>query len=128
MQAVCGIAHKDGKVLICKRPEGVPYPGYWEFPTELLRFDETLEDALERGFFDRLGMVPEREIGIFAENSAEFPEIRIFGYLAPINNLMVFLNGYSERKWVSVNELTKFRLMSPCVTFVNIVKKNIKSL
>ncbi len=128
MQAVCGIAHKDGKVLICKRSGDVPYRGYWEFPTELLEQEETLEDALERGFFDRLGVVPEREIGIFSEKSMEFPEIRLFAYLISGNFKNLSLNGYSERKWISVNELSKFRLMSPCVTFVNFVKKNAKKL
>ena len=54
MLAVCGIVKKNGRVLMCKRSAGGQFPGYWELPTECLDGDETLEDALERVFFERL--------------------------------------------------------------------------
>lgn len=54
MLVSCGIAEREGKVLICRRPACVPYAGYWEFPSGEVEGNETLEDSLENAFFDRL--------------------------------------------------------------------------
>ena len=44
----------DGRVLLCKRPEGKPMAGLWEFPGGKLHDGETPEQALVRELKEEL--------------------------------------------------------------------------
>ena len=46
----------DGKVLISLRPEGKPWPGFWEFPGGKVDPGETPEQALVRELWEELGI------------------------------------------------------------------------
>lgn len=46
----------DGAFLLTSRPDGKPYPGYWEFPGGKLEFGETVEQALRRELLEELGI------------------------------------------------------------------------
>jgi 8-oxo-dGTP diphosphatase len=47
---------EDGDVLLGQRPEGKPYPGYWEFPGGKVEPGESIEAALKREFVEELGI------------------------------------------------------------------------
>ena len=46
----------DGAVLICSRPLGKPYPGYWEFPGGKIEPGESPEQSLVRELQEELGL------------------------------------------------------------------------
>lgn len=46
----------DGEVLLGQRPEGKPYPGYWEFPGGKVESGESILAALKREFVEELGI------------------------------------------------------------------------
>ena len=46
----------DGSFLLTSRPDGKPYPGYWEFPGGKLEAGETVEQALARELQEELGI------------------------------------------------------------------------
>ena len=46
----------DAQVLFTSRPEGKPYPGYWEFPGGKLEAGESVVAALARELDEELGI------------------------------------------------------------------------
>ncbi len=54
--AVGILMKQNGDVLLGQRPEGKPYPGYWEFPGGKVESDESIFDALKREFVEELGI------------------------------------------------------------------------
>ena len=54
--AVGVLFRPDGAFLLTSRPEGKPYPGYWEFPGGKLEAGETVGQALGRELHEELGI------------------------------------------------------------------------
>ncbi len=50
------ITRPDGDFLLASRPEGKPYPGYWEFPGGKVEAGELLYRALSRELQEELGI------------------------------------------------------------------------
>ena len=46
--AVAVFIRPDGSFLLSSRPEGKPYPGYWEFPGGKIEPGETVLQAMTR--------------------------------------------------------------------------------
>ena len=55
--AAAALIDVDGRVLICKRPQGKQLEGMWEFPGGKVETGETLESALIRELNEELGIV-----------------------------------------------------------------------
>ena len=123
MLVACGVAERDGKVLICKRPAGVPYAGCWEFPSEVLRDDEILENCLESTFFERLSVKLGALRPFMALDSVCAKSCRIFTYFAAFRERSLCLTGYDGAKWVKFNKLHRFRLFPDSVMIVKEIKK-----
>jgi mutator protein MutT len=49
------VVARGAEVLICQRPDGVPFAGYWEFPGGKLEPDETLEQCVVRELREEVG-------------------------------------------------------------------------
>src|SRR3954454_21204073 len=56
MGRAAGGATRAGKVLICQRPEGKSFAGYWEFPGGKREPGETLEQCLRRELREELAI------------------------------------------------------------------------
>src|SRR5690606_18480541 len=54
--AVGILMKSNGDVLLGQRPEGKPYPGYWEFPGGKVEAGEDIFAALQREFMEELGI------------------------------------------------------------------------
>jgi 8-oxo-dGTP diphosphatase len=52
----CALVDADGRVLICRRPEGKQLAGLWEFPGGKVEEGETPEAALIRELKEELGI------------------------------------------------------------------------
>lgn len=53
-KVAAAILMRDGRILICKRPEGKSQGGLWEFPGGKLEPDETPEICLARELYEEL--------------------------------------------------------------------------
>ena len=54
--AVGILVRSDGAFLLCSRPVGKAYAGYWEFPGGKLEAGESVEQALRRELDEELGI------------------------------------------------------------------------
>jgi 8-oxo-dGTP diphosphatase len=54
--AVAIFLKPDGSFLLSSRPEGKPYPGYWEFPGGKIEPGESVRDALVRELVEELNV------------------------------------------------------------------------
>jgi 8-oxo-dGTP diphosphatase len=54
--AVAIFLKSDGSFLLSSRPEGKPYPGYWEFPGGKIEPGESVRDALVRELVEELNV------------------------------------------------------------------------
>jgi len=54
--AAAVIERPDGTFLLAQRPEGKPYPGYWEFPGGKIEAGEDVATALARELKEELGI------------------------------------------------------------------------
>jgi len=54
--AACALVDPDGRVLICKRPQGKSMAGLWEFPGGKVEQGELPEQALIRELGEELGI------------------------------------------------------------------------
>ena len=124
MLAVCGIVKKNGRVLMCKRSAGGLFPSFWELPTECLEGDDTLEDALERVFFERLTVNLRQVLPLGAVNCGLFKgyvngeDVRLLGYEVELEKNFFHIYGYDDFRWVKLSNLKKMRVLEPCVTML----------
>ena len=124
MLAVCGIVRKNGRILMCKRSAGVPFPGYWELPTESLDGDETLEDALDRVFFERLtaSLWQSRSLGAVdcgpLKCEANGEDVRLWGYEVKLEKNFIHIYGYVDFRWVKPSNLKRMKVLEPYVTLL----------
>lgn len=56
--AVGLLFREDGRFLLCTRPSGKAYAGYWEFPGGKLEAGEDVVTALGRELFEEIGILP----------------------------------------------------------------------
>ncbi len=54
--AVGVLIDAGGRFLLTSRPQGKPYPGYWEFPGGKIEPGESIEAALRRELHEELGI------------------------------------------------------------------------
>lgn len=127
MFAVCGILEREGKVLLCKRPGGIPFAGLWEFPGREIWDDECLEDVLESAFFEDLSLKININGCMCCFDFGEKLLKRLHVFLVDSND-RPSCSWYASFKWISINKLHKFRLSPASVILVKYLKTNVEKL
>lgn len=102
----------DNRVLLTKRREDAPYPGYWEFPGGKVEADEDPMRCVERELMEELGITV-RANGIYDVLFHRYPERTVLvlvyrcEWLAgDIRDLEV-----AAHQWVAPKELGTYRLL-----------------
>ena len=55
-EVAAAVIERPGEFLLAQRPEGKPYPGYWEFPGGKIEAGEDARSALARELREELGI------------------------------------------------------------------------
>lgn len=56
VEVVASVIRRNGRVLVCKRPEGKRHAGLWEFPGGKVRPGESVAGAVRREILEELGL------------------------------------------------------------------------
>ena len=107
---VCAaIMHRDGKVLIAKRPSKGLLGGLWEFPGGKLEAGETHAEALMREIREELGtdVAPIEWFGTYRHAYTHF-KVTLQAWLTDLTGPEPSAIEASEIRWVSIPELNDY--------------------
>ena len=104
----CALVDIDGRVLICKRPEGKALAGLWEFPGGKVEVGESPEAALIREMQEELGIrIATACLApfVFASHSYETFHLLMPLYLCRRWEGVVVAKEHAALAWVKPNAL-----------------------
>ena len=103
---VIGIIRRAGKVLICQRPEGKSFAGYWEFPGGKREPGETVRQCLEREVWEELNIRIRPNLALPAVDH-DYPRgpIRLHPYVCEHVEGEPQMLACQAVKWVEPDEL-----------------------
>jgi 8-oxo-dGTP diphosphatase len=109
--AACAMVDIDGRVLICKRPQGKQLAGLWEFPGGKLEPGETPEQALIRELKEELGVtITEACLApfVFASHAYDSFHLLMPLYLCRRWEGFVLAHEHEDLAWVRPDALATF--------------------
>ena len=89
------------------------FPGYWEFPTEILEGEDSAEDSLERAFFERLTVKIQTLRSVGAVDFSYGEGFRILAYGVDLYKNFFHIYGYDDFRWVKPCHLRRLRVLEP---------------
>ena len=109
----CALVDTDGRVLICKRPEGKALAGLWEFPGGKVEAGEGPEAALIREMHEELGITITASClapFVFASHSYETFHLLMPLYLCRRWEGVVVAKEHAALAWVKPNALSTYAM------------------
>ena len=109
----CALVDTDGRVLICKRPEGKALAGLWEFPGGKVEPGEGPEAALIREMDEELGITITASClapFVFASHSYETFHLLMPLYLCRRWEGVVVAKEHAALAWVKPNALSTYAM------------------
>lgn len=109
----CALVDVDGRVLICKRPQGKSLAGLWEFPGGKVEAGETPEAALIREMDEELGItIPQSCLApfVFASHTYETFHLMMPLYLCRRWSGVVVAKEHEALAWVKPNALSDYEM------------------
>jgi 8-oxo-dGTP diphosphatase len=109
----CALVDTDGRVLICKRPEGKALAGLWEFPGGKVEPGEGPEAALIREMDEELGITITASClapFVFASHSYETFHLLMPLYLCRRWEGVVMAKEHAALAWVKPNALSAYAM------------------
>ncbi|MCX8498990.1 MAG: 8-oxo-dGTP diphosphatase MutT [Caulobacteraceae bacterium] len=107
----CALVDVDGRVLICKRPQGKSLAGLWEFPGGKVEAGETPEAALIREMDEELGITITQSClapFVFASHTYETFHLMMPLYLCRRWSGVVVAKEHEALAWVKPNALSDY--------------------
>jgi len=107
----CALVDVDGRVLICKRPQGKSLAGLWEFPGGKVEAGETPEAALIREMDEELGITITQSClapFVFASHTYETFHLMMPLYLCRRWSGVVVAKEHDALAWVKPNALSDY--------------------
>jgi mutator protein MutT len=110
LDVVIAIVTRGGKVLICQRPAGKSFAGYWEFPGGKREPGETLEACLARELLEELAIrvTPVRALTTIDHDYPRGP-IRLHPFVCAHEAGEPQLLAVQDARWVEPAELRHYR-------------------
>jgi mutator protein MutT len=107
---VIGVVTRDGKVLVCQRPEGKSFAGLWEFPGGKREGGETLEDCLRRELWEELALRV-TPVGALPTIDHDYPRgrIRLHPFVCTDAGEEPKLLACRDARWVEPAELRDYQ-------------------
>lgn len=123
VEVVAALLRREGKLLICRRPEGKARALLWEFAGGKIEPGETPGSALVRECREELGITV--EVGeIYAEVTHTYPDLRVhltlFSCTAAEEPQRL---EHAELRWVAPSALADYEF---CPADAGIIKKLIR--
>lgn len=118
--AVAVFIKPDGTFLLSSRPEGKPYPGYWEFPGGKIEAGESVRDALVRELIEELNVVVTHATPWFTfrmhytHATVRLHCWRVHAWHGHMNGNMRGMED-QEFAWVALNEMNVSPTLPGCV-------------
>ena len=109
----CALVDVDGRVLICKRPQGKSLAGLWEFPGGKVEAGETPEAALIREMGEELGITITQSClapFVFASHTYETFHLMMPLYLCRRWSGVVVAKEHEALAWVKPNALSNYEM------------------
>lgn len=108
---VAGVVERDGRCLLCQRPEGKNLALKWEFPGGKLEHGETPEAALERELYEELGVRTRtgRILDVIRRQEGELDLLVLF-YVSELLSAISQKHECRAIAWVRPDELRLYDL------------------
>lgn len=124
IKVVAAIIQKDNKIIIAKRMANKSMGGFWEFPGGKIEPGETPEESIVRELQEEMNISikVEKYVG---ESIYDYGNIVIclLGYLASIKNGDIILKEHDEYKWLTLEEISKFKLAPADIPLVQMLQE-----
>jgi len=121
----CALIDVDGRILMCKRPQGKRHAGLWEFPGGKIEVGERPEQAIVRELREELGIEPcERCLQPFSFASHAYEDFNLFMPLFLCRQWDGFAQPREGQtlKWVFPDALTKLELVPADISLAGELK------
>ena len=101
---------RGGKVLICQRPEGASFAGFWEFPGGKRESGETVVDCLRREVSEELCLRVE-PVHALRTIDHDYPRggIRLHPYICTTGDASPRLLASQDARWTDPRHLKQYR-------------------
>ena len=126
INVVAGIIRNEGRVLICRRPEGAHLPGKWEFPGGKVEEGESPEGALVREIREEL------DIGIEVGRmewsvSHSYPDrnVNLRFYECSWSEGEPKNRGVAAHEWALPGDLEKFEFLPADAPLIEMLKEGV---
>lgn len=127
-EVVAALIIKDGKFLICQRPETKKRAFLWEFVGGKVEQNETKEDALKRECLEELAMEIS-VLGEYTEVTHAYSDLTVHltVFLAKMKNETYKLLEHRDAKWITPDEIGIFQFCDADKTILDKIKTDFKT-
>lgn len=112
VHAVVGILWRDQQLLVCERPLGKPYAGFWEFPGGKIESNETSLSALKRELEEELGIVV-KSAELIIQHQHTYPDKHVILDIWKITDFIGEPKSLEQQqlKWATPQALRQLNLL-----------------